>query len=147
VGCSTGDDEGSGTTTTSGPAALSSTTAPPEYTGDSGSPFCSLLREVDPSTVLAGDADDPASVEAAFRRLVDVLAQATAAAPPEIEADVAFVAAGVDALDGALAEAGYDFDVLAASDAAGEVTAAVNDPAFTDAGIRLSAYRTQVCGL
>lgn len=60
---------------------------------------------------------------------------------------MALVAEGMEALDATLAEVGYDFDALAASGAAAEVTAAVNDPAFTVAGDRLNAYRTQVCRL
>lgn len=152
AGCSDGDDEAASTTsqdagTTAERSDSSSTTAPPEYTGDPDSAFCTLLRETDPGTVLAGDAGDPASVEAAFGRLVDVLARATEAAPPEIADDVALVAAGIGALDGALAAVGYDFDAMATSGAAEEISTAVNDPAFVDAGARLSAYRTQVCGL
>jgi hypothetical protein len=57
------------------------------------------------------------------------------------------VADGMDALDAALAAVGYDFDALATSDAADAVVAAVNDPAFADAGVRLAAYRAQVCRL
>ncbi len=154
AGCSGDDDEGSASTTrdersttADAPASSSRTTAPPEYSGDPGSPFCTLLRATDPATVLSGDAEDPASVEAAFARLTEVLADALDAAPPEISDDVALVAAGIGALDGALAAAGYDFQALATSEAAAEISAAVNDPAFVDAGARLSAYRGQVCGL
>jgi hypothetical protein len=53
----------------------------------------------------------------------------------------------MDSLDDALAAVGYDYDALAASGAADEVLTAVNDPAFADAGARLAAYRSQVCGL
>ena len=148
AGCSTGDDEGAATTTApSGSGSSSPTTEPPDYEGDPDSAFCALLRDVDTSTILAGDADDPASVEEALGRLVGVMAEASEAAPPEIVDDVALVAGGVVALDEALAEAGYDFDALAASEGGAEVMAAANDPAFTDAGIRLAAYRTQVCEL
>ena len=80
-------------------------------------------------------------------RLVAVLTDATEVAPEEIAADVALVAGGIEALDAALAAVGYDVDALAASPEAAQVTAAVNDPIFTDAGARLSAYRTQVCQL
>lgn len=64
-----------------------------------------------------------------------------------MRADAALVADGVEALDGALAAVAYDFDALAASAASAEVIAAVNDPAFSTAGDRLGAYRTQVCHL
>jgi hypothetical protein len=102
---------------------------------------------VDTAAILQGDPGDPASVQAAFTRLVDVLRAALDVAPPEIQVDLALVSGGVDALDATLAEVGYDFDALAASGEAEAVRAATDDPAFTDAGIRLAAYREQVCGL
>jgi hypothetical protein len=86
-------------------------------------------------------------VEAAFGRLVTVLRALEAVAPDEVRADAQLVAGGIAALDAALAEVGYDFDALAASAARDEVLAAVNDPAFTEAGDRLGAYRAQVCQL
>lgn len=141
--CSTGDDEGSPTTTT----ARASTTTAPTFTGDPGSPFCELLRGVDASVVPSGDLADPAAVEVTFRELVQVLHDALAVAPPEIEGDLVLVSQGIDALDASLAQVGYDFDVLAASGEADTITEAVNDPAFADAGARLNAYRTQVCRL
>lgn len=146
--CSDGGGEDAGTTTTEpSTAGSSSTTAPPTYTGDAASPFCTLLRDTDPSTILAGDGGDPGAVEQAFTRLVRVFADARALAPAEIAADVGLVADGIEALDAALAAVGYDFTALAATPQAAEVTAAVNDPVFTDAGARISAYRAQVCGL
>lgn len=146
--CSDGSDEGSGASTTTTTADPTPTTAaPPTFTGDAGSPFCTLLRDVDPASLLDGDPGDPAAVETGFRQLVQVLREMHALAPPEIEPDAALVIGGIEALDEALAAVGYDFDALAASPASAEVTAAVNDPAFTTAGSRLSAYRTQVCRL
>ena len=143
AGCSTGDDEGSATTTTS---RVSTTTAP-RFTGDPDSPFCALLRGVDASVVPSGDLADPAAVEVAFRELVQVLHDALAVAPPEIESDLALVSQGIDALDASLSQVGYDFDVLAASGEGDTISEAVNDPAFADAGARLAAYRSQVCRL
>lgn len=105
------------------------------------------MREVDPSAVLAGAPGEPADVEAGFRELVRTLRDLHALAPPEVEADAALVVGGIEALDAALAAVGYDFDALAASSEADAVTEAVNDPAFTTAGDRLTAYRTQVCRL
>ena len=146
--CSTGGDEGSAvTTSTSSEASTPITTGPPRYDGDPDSPFCTLLRDVDTSDILSGDPGDPTAVEVALGRLVGVLGEAAAVAPPEVVDDVTLVADGVGALDEALAGFGYDFDALAASEAAAQVTEAVNDPVFTDAGIRLSGYRTEVCGL
>lgn len=86
-------------------------------------------------------------MEAAFGRLVTVLRALEEVAPAEVRSDAQLVAGGIDALDEALTEVGYDFDALAASAARHEVMTAVNDPAFTEAGDRLGAYRTQVCQL
>lgn len=146
--CSGGDEPAaSETTTTAGESSATTSTRPPTFTGDPQSAFCRLLRDVDPSTVLAGDPGDPAAIEIAFRRLVGLLRDARALAPPEIEADLALVSEGFEALDATLAQVGYDFDVLAASGESATVTDAVNDPAFTAAGDRLGAYRTRVCQL
>lgn len=148
--CSGGDDEDAATTTTSESTTSTSsttTTEPPTFTGDPGSPFCALLRDVDTDAALAGDPNDPTAVGAAFQRLVSILRDASALAPPEIRDDITLVKDGIESLDAALAAVAYDFDALAASGAGPEVSAAVNDPAFADAGARLTAYRTQVCGL
>ena len=142
-----GDDAAAADRTTTTTAVDTTTTEAPSFTGDADSPFCELLRGVDPNTLLSGDPADPSAVEAGFRRLVGVLRDLHDLAPPEVEADAAVVANGIEALDEALAAVDYDFDALAASGAAAEVTDAVNDPAFTTAGNRLSAYRTQVCHL
>lgn len=135
------------TTTSTERTTTTASTALPQFSGDPGSPFCELLRNVDPTTILAGDPEDAATVEAGFRRLVGVLHDAQALAPVEIDADLMLVTEGIAALDATLAEVGYDFDALAASGQSAAVTEAVNDPAFTAAGERLGAYRTQVCHL
>lgn len=140
------DDDGDARVTTS---TIATTTSSDElaFTGERDGPFCSRLREIDPATVLEGAPGDPAVVEAGFQGLVRTLRDLHALAPPEIELDVTLVVEGVEILDAALAAVGYDFDALAASGGAAEVSAAVNDPAFTAAGDRLSRYRTQVCQL
>jgi hypothetical protein len=127
--------------------STTSTTEAPTIAGDPASPYCEQLRTVDPTSLLTGDPADPASVEDAFGRLVTVLRGLEAVAPDEVRADAQLVAGGIAALDEALAQVGYDFDALAASATRDEVLAAVNDPAFTEAGDRLGAYRTQVCQL
>ncbi len=148
--CDNGDRGGDAVSaTTFAPAVTSttSTTASPSFVGEADSPFCTLLVEVAVDEVLGGDTADPVAIGEAFRSVVGVLEQAAALAPPEIVADVTLVAEGMDALDAALAAVGYDFDALAASGAAPQVLEAVNDPVFTDAGLRLAAYRSQVCRL
>ena len=147
AGACTGGGDSAGPTTTSAPRTSTSSTELPAFSGDPDSAFCTLLRDVDPAELLAGDPDDPASVEAGFRRLVGVLHDALALSPPEIETDLGLVSQGIDALDATLAEVGYDFDALAASGQSEALSDAVNDPAFAAAGDRLGAYRTQVCQL
>lgn len=137
----------SGDDATAGPDPAPTTTEAPRFEGDADSPFCVLLRDADVTAVLRGADGSPANVEAGFRAIVDVLDRAAEAAPSEVAEDAAVLADGMAALDEALAAVGYDFDVLAASPDAAEVTEAVNDPAFTVAGDRLRAYRTQVCRL
>jgi hypothetical protein len=142
------DDAGDAAATTS-PTETSTTTSTPSptFTGDASSPFCALLDDLALDDAVDAEATDPAAVGEAFRSVVAVLDEAAALAPAEILADVTLVADGMDALDDALAAVGYDYDALAASGAADEVLTAVNDPAFADAGARLAAYRSQVCGL
>ena len=144
-GCSGSEDAAERTTTTE--RTTSTSTTVPTYMGDPQSPFCNLLRGVDTRSVLQGDPNDPTAVQAGFRRLVGVLRDALALSPPEIEADVALVSEGIATLDATLAAVGYDYDALAASGQAPKLSEAVNDPAFTEAGARLGAYRTQVCQL
>ncbi len=138
-------DDASSTTTTE--AAATTITTVPTFSGDADSPFCNLLDDVDLAAVLGGVEGEPEAVASAFQQLADVLVQAAELAPAEIRADVALVADGMVSLDAALAAVGYDFDVLAAGPSSRDVVEAVNDPAFADAGVRLGAYRSQVCGL
>ncbi len=141
------DDEPADDAATTAADTTTTTTTAPTFTGNAGSPFCNLLDDVDLATVLGGVDGEPAAVASAFQQLVDLLVQAAELAPDEIRADVALVADGMVSLDAALAAVDYDFDALAASPSSGEVIEAVNDPAFADAGVRLSAYRTQACQL
>jgi len=142
----TADDEAVAITTTTG-VDDATTTSAPTFTGDADSLFCNLLGDVDLATVLSGVEGDPTAVASSFQQLVDLLVRAAELAPDAVRADVALVADGMVSLDSALAAVGYDFDVLAASRSSGAVIEAVNDPAFADAGVRLAAYRTQVCNL
>lgn len=150
VACSGGGDEPAAGTSTSDTTSASATAPPrdvPTFTGSADSAFCTLLRGADTSSVLAGNPGDPAQVKAGFQRLVGLLRDAHAVAPPDIERDLALVSAGFETLDASLAAAGYDYEALVASGESSKITEAVNDPAFTAAGARLSAYRSQVCKL
>jgi hypothetical protein len=128
--------EGAGTTTTA-----PSTTEVPAFTGDADSDFCRLLSDVDLRT-LTGEDGEASSVQAAFAELIDLFVDAELVAPPEIKPDMTLLGEGIFLLDQSLFDVGYDFDRLP-----DDVVRAVNDPAFADAGARLAAYRTQVCGL
>lgn len=145
--CSGGSDDSAPETTVTSTAEAPSPPTTPTFTGDAESAFCLLLRDIDVDAALDGDPDDPAAVEAAFAVVLAALEDARSAAPAEVAGDVALVAEGMAALDAALAAAGYDFDVLAASGAADELRILVDDPAFEEAGVRVGAYRSQVCQL
>jgi hypothetical protein len=141
-----GDDGDAAERSPDDPAATSTTDAP-RFSGSPDSPFCTLLREADIDGAIQGEPGAPDTIRAGFEQLVRTLDQAAEAAPDEIAADAAALADGIAALRDALAAAGYDYDQLALSPEAREVTQAVNDPAFTVAGDRLRAYREQVCDL
>lgn len=140
-------DDGTPPRTTSSTSAPDGTTTVPHFTGDAGSPFCSLLRDLDVGAVLGDTSGTPEAIEAGFTRLLSVLRQAATLAPDELQEDTALILAGMAALDAALRPVGYSFDALAEAPNAVEIAAAVNDPSFTVAGDRVEAYRTQVCRL
>jgi hypothetical protein len=123
------------------------TTTVPTFTGDASSPFCTTLAEVDVAGVLGNQAGSPEAIAAGFANLITVLDELAGVAPGEVQADVELMAEGIRALDEALAQVQYDFDTLAAVPQAQAVADAINDPAFTVAGDRLEAYRSQVCHL
>jgi hypothetical protein len=135
---------GRGTSATTDAAPTSTTV---HFTGDAGSAFCARLKELDTQDVLQGDKGAPASVEAGFAKLRQVLTDTAAQAPDELRPDITAIAAGIAALDDALRSVGYSYDALADAPNALEVSAAVNDPAFTEAGDRITAYKAQVCHL
>ena len=114
-------------------------TTAPTFTGDADSELCRLLEQVDLGT-LAGTPKTGA-VEEAFTALEDLFLEMDDAAPPELKEDIQLLGQGVFLLSQALHEVDYDFDRLG-----DDVVRAVNDPAFTTAGDRIVAYRTQVCG-
>jgi hypothetical protein len=147
VGLAACSDDSSPPTTASSTSAPDPTTTVPHFTGDAGSPFCSLLRDLDVDAVLGDTSGTPEAIEAGFTRLLSVLRQAAELAPEQLRADTALILEGMTALDTALRPVGYDFDALADAPNAVEIAAAVNDPAFTVAGDRVEAYRTQVCHL
>jgi hypothetical protein len=118
------------------------------FTGDAHSSFCTRLRDLNTQDVLTGDkGGSPASVEAGFARLRQVLTDTAAAAPDDLRRDITAIAAGIAALDDALRSVGYSYDALSHAPNALDVSAAVNDPAFGEAGARITAYKAQVCHL
>ena len=140
------DDDGDASRDEPTPSSSSSTSL--VFTGDPGSPFCTLLRELEVGGVLDDQAATAAEVEAGFTTLLEVLGRVAEQAPPELAEDTALVLAGVAALDDALRAVGYSDEALAAEPAlAVEVSRAANDPAFAVANQRIEAYKAQVCGL
>ncbi len=134
-------------TPSAAPASTDPTSTTVHFTGDAGSPFCALLRQLNTQDVLKGDGSTPTSAAAAFAKLRQVLSDTAAQAPPELATDISLLAVGISALDDALRSVGYSYDALASSPNALAVSAAVNDPAFATAGAQISAYKAQVCHL
>ncbi len=146
AGCSgaTDDPEAVASTTTAAVVAPTETTAPPTFTGDGSSAFCLALADADDRPVL-----DPfeagleaREVELRLRALVVRAGQLSDAAPPELAADVSSLAAGLAAVDETLAAHEYDFGAAGAADADLSFLDAAE---FVDVGVRIAAYRAQVC--
>ncbi|WP_436793071.1 hypothetical protein [Actinospongicola halichondriae] len=146
AGCSSGGGEAAAPSSTTRAALVETTpaTAPPTYSGEGGEAFCAALRDADDRPVLdpfqAGL--DAREVELRLRALVVRSEQLAAAAPPELADDVQALASGLGALDETLADHGYDFG---AAGEAGADLSAVDAPEFVDIGVRVAAYRDQVC--
>jgi hypothetical protein len=136
-GCSDDDEAAPGSTTT---AAL-------EFEGDPDSAFCGLLREAQVDEAFRLPAATPEELEANYTETILLFAEAAEQAPPEVQTDIGLVLQGLIAFDEALRAVGYSFEALEQSPDAAEIAAAVNDPAFRQAGDRIEAYRRQVCGL
>ena len=147
LGCSTDGEsvaDAVGQTTTESAPTETSTTAVPDYTGDSGSTFCGLLRQAGERPVLdpfeAGL--EPREIELRLRTLLVRFDELLRDAPAEITSDIELVATGLLALDDALSGHAYD---LGAAAEAGENLAFLDAPEFADVATRIAAYETQVC--
>lgn len=138
--CSGGDDDAP-------EGAAASTTTTVRFTGDPESAFCALLRQYAADDANADPPQTPEATDAGYRTVLDQLQAASEAAPPELQEDTALVLAGMAAYVDALRAAGFDQEALAASPRGLEVSAAINDPAFSTANVRIEAYKTQVCAL
>jgi hypothetical protein len=114
------------------------TTAPPKFSGNGSSSWCALDRSFQDSNNFANVTKDP---KAWVAQVNDLLPKAEAAAPGAIKADVATLVAGVRTLVKALVDDNYDFTKLTPAQ-----YAALQDPKFTAAGDRVTAYDKQVCG-
>jgi hypothetical protein len=128
-------------------AEPASTTTTLHFEGDPDSAFCNLLREAQIDEVAQIPAATPADLEANYAQTIRLFADAARQAPPEVQTDIELVRQGLIALDDALRAVGYSFDALEQSPDAAEIAAALNDPAFTEAGARIEAYKGQVCGI
>ena len=125
----------------------STATAPttvPDFSGDPDSEFCELVRGAGDRPVLdpfeAGL--EPREVELRFRNLQSRFAEFADASPPELEPILDELLVALEQLGTILDDHDYDFAQVAES---GADTSVFDDPAFTDAAARISAYETQVC--
>jgi cytoskeletal protein RodZ len=138
------DDDGnsSSASSTSSTASTTSTTRV-EFTGTDSEAFCQadarLNQEVSQQ---APTTTEPAALEAYFEKKVDAIKQLEAIAPAEVKADVTITIGAYEAFRPVLAAVGWDQSKVSA-----EQAAAVQTPAVTAAGQRLSQYTERVCKL
>ncbi len=117
-------------------------TAAPQFSGDPDSAFCAAVLDDRPVLDPFESGLDAREVELRLRALVVRADQLAAVAPPDLTDDVAMLADGLTALDEALDAHGYDFGAAGAADAD---LSFLDSPEFTDVGVRVAAYRDQVC--
>ncbi|HLY81506.1 MAG TPA: hypothetical protein VKQ71_00905 [Acidimicrobiales bacterium] len=109
-----------------------------KFSGSGSSSWCALDRSFQDSNNFANVTKDP---KAWVKQVNDLLPKVEAAAPGPIKADVATLVTGVRTLVKAIVDDNYDFTKLTADQGA-----ALQDPKFTAAGDRVTAYDKQVCG-
>jgi hypothetical protein len=109
-----------------------------KFSGSNSSSWCALDRSFQDSNNFANASKDP---KAWVKQVNDLLPKVEAAAPGAIKADVATLVTGVRTLVKAIVDDNYDFTKLTADQGA-----ALQDPKFTAAGDRVTAYDKQVCG-
>jgi hypothetical protein len=114
--------------------------------------FCAAVADymtlTQESSVFTSETEpDPAEVEAVFAELGQQLDELEAEAPDQLATDVGLFASGTRRFIEAVADAGYDFEALAAEEAFAELTAEFESPAYTEASQRLQAYAQDTCGV
>lgn len=144
TGCGGDDDEGAPEPTEDAAPEITGSTAPLTFEGDPDSEFCQRSRQAAEEPVLdpfeAGL--DPREVELRFRALAQRFEGFAAIAPEPLADDLTLLDDTFAQLAGALADADYDFERLAAD----QVDVSVfDDPAFAVVAERLAAYQDQVC--
>ncbi len=127
----------SASTATTGAGNATATTAP-SFSGSKNSKYCNLARQFS-QTITPGVSNDPKTL---FQKFDSVLPEYLAAVPSAIKADSQAVIAVFQQLETRLKSVNYDYTKLGPAD-----LALVQDPKFTAALNRLSAYDAQVCGL
>lgn len=109
-----------------------------------GKDYCTVAKELDAAGDALGSVDDPAAAKAAFQKAVGLAAQAAAAAPAEIKADLASMTDGIKKMNDILSKNGYDLTKV--SDADKEAVSKMqNDPAMKAANERVKAYDAKNC--
>lgn len=144
AGCSDGQDESGGPTTSSTPPSV----AGEPSAGDGsdplepgGNPFCETsgafdegLAQIDPAV------GDPARLEEALARANEEVEEATRSAPEEIRPDTVVLADAFQDLISALERVDYEFTQLSL-----ESLASLDSPEVQAAQQRLDTYRIETC--
>jgi hypothetical protein len=124
------------------------------FSGDGSGDFCDFMADAQDDVDFEGldgsaTGDD---LRAQFQEARDALDTAVDRAPDEIRGDVETLADAFVQLDDLLSEYDYDFTQLAAQaaedpEAFAEFEAIASDGRYTEAGERIEAYLTDVCGI
>jgi hypothetical protein len=119
-------------------STTSSTSAPKlSFSGNSGSSWCDLDRSLENSTKFQTLMKDPHAWAAAVNAIIP---QVESRAPAAIRTDVNTLVGVLRIFMQALSTANYDFSKINVA------TAGLQDPKFSAASERITAYDRQVCG-
>lgn len=123
-----------------------------QFSGDSGSSFCDVVRQFDESSPLDtafGNSTTPEATKASWDAVMQAFDSLRATAPDEIAADVAVATKFIDAMDRIFVDNKYDMVEIGIDLEADPELAGLSEvsPEADAASRRLEAYGIQVCGL
>jgi hypothetical protein len=138
--------------TTAASTGNTGSTAPPSFSGNANSEFCSIAKQVSSSDLATSLTENSGDLKATFDQLQQKLQQAHDKAPSEIKNDLATLQSAFKRYADFLAQYNYDFQKIvqaATEDPSVQQKAEgmLNDDQTTAAISRVDAYAQQVCGI